>query len=141
MIQNKNPNLFKWSFKYSISAALAGILCCVAPAVLFMFGLMSGVYAISFANFFYKQDGSLGTGAWVLRIVALGIGIYGIYAFRKKQNQCSINPKRKRYNLILLTLTILILGLALFLSLERWSSWYFDSYIVPAQQQELNIKP
>ena len=36
-----------------------GMLCCVAPAVLFMFGLIGGVYAISFANFFYK-DGSTG---------------------------------------------------------------------------------
>lgn len=141
MTKNKNPNLFKWSFKYAFIAALAGILCCVAPAILFMFGLMSGVYAISFADFFYKEDGSTGTGAWALRVLALCIGIYGIYAFRKKQNQCSINPKRKRQNLILITIIILILGLGLFLSLEQWSSWYFDTYVVPAQQQELNIKP
>lgn len=141
MSQNKKPNLFKWSFKYAASAAIAGILCCVAPAILFMFGLMSGVYAISFADFFYKDDGSTGTGAWILRFIALCIGIYGIYAFRTKQNQCSIDPKRKRQNLILLTLTILILGIGLFLGLEKWSSWYFDKHIVPAQQKELNIRP
>jgi len=141
MTEQKNPNLIKWGVKYSISAAVAGILCCVAPAVLFMFGLMGGVYAISFADFFYKEDGSSGVGAWILKIIALGIGIYGVYRFRKKQNQCSIDPKRKQKNLILLIAMILVLGVGLFLSLEKWSAWYFDQYIVPAQQKELKIKP
>ena len=140
MTQKKDPNLIKWGVKYSISAALAGILCCVAPAVLFMFGLMGGVYAISFADFFYEEDGGSGTGAWILKILALCIGIYGVYKFRKKQNQCSIDPKRKKKNLILLSVIILTLGIGLFLSLEKWSAWYFDEYIVPAQQKELNIK-
>lgn len=140
MTQKKDPNLIKWGVKYSISAALAGILCCVAPAVLFMFGLMGGVYAISFADFFYEEDGSSGTGAWILKILALWIGIYGLYKFRKKQNQCSIDPRRKKKNLILLSVIILTLGIGLFLSLEKWSAWYFDEYIVPAQQKELNIK-
>lgn len=140
MTEKKDPNLVKWGVKYSISAAIAGILCCVAPAVLFMFGLMGGVYAISFADFFYKNDGSSGVGAWILKIIALGIGIYGVYSFRQKQNQCSIDPKRKRKNLILLIAMILVLGVGLFLSLEKWSSWYFDQYIVPAQQKELNVK-
>jgi len=78
MSEKKEPNLIKWGLKYSLSAAIAGILCCVAPAVLFMFGLMGGVYAISFADFFYEQDGSTGTGSFILRGVAVIIGIYGI---------------------------------------------------------------
>lgn len=140
MTEQKKPNLIKWGVKYSLSAAIAGILCCVAPAVLFMFGLMGGVYAISFADFFYEEDGSSGVGAWILKIIAIGIGIYGVYSFRKKQNQCSIDPKRKKKNLILLIAMILVLGVGLFLSLEKWSAWYFDEYIVPAQQKELKIK-
>ena len=140
MTQNKNPNLLKWGIKYSLSAAVTGMLCCVAPAVLFMFGLMGGVYAISFADFFYNEDGSSGIGAWILKIIALAIGFYGIYSFRKKQNQCSIDPKRKKKNLIVLIGIIVILGIGLFLSFEKWSAWYFDEYIVPAQQKELNIK-
>ncbi len=59
MATEKKPNLIKWSLKYSISAAVAGILCCFAPAVLFMFGIMGGVYAISFANFFYKEENGI----------------------------------------------------------------------------------
>ena len=140
MTQNKNPNLLKWGIKYSLSAAVTGMLCCVAPAVLFMFGLMGGVYAISFADFFYNEDGSSGTGAWILKIIAVAIGFYGIYSFRKKQNQCSIDPKRKKKNFIVLIGIIVILGIGLFLSFEKWSAWYFDEYIVPAQQKELNIK-
>ncbi|MGB0456679.1 MAG: hypothetical protein ACPGJN_07000, partial [Flavobacteriaceae bacterium] len=106
----------------------------------FMFGLMGGVYAISFADFFYNEDGSSGTGAWILKIIAVAIGFYGIYSFRKKQNQCSIDPKRKKKNLIILIGIIVILGIGLFLSFEKWSAWYFDEYIVPAQQKELKIK-
>tara|TARA_B100001093_G_scaffold406931_1_gene395489 strand:+ start:675 stop:1097 length:423 start_codon:yes stop_codon:yes gene_type:complete len=139
MTKNIKPNPLNWGVKYSVSAAITGILCCVAPAVLFMFGLMSGVYAISFADFFYQKDGSSGTGAWILRILALSVGIYGIYSFRKKQNQCSIDPKRKQKNLILLTIIIAILGIGTYLVLEKWSTWYFDSHIVPAQQKELKI--
>jgi hypothetical protein len=101
---------------------------------------MGGVYAISFADFFYNEDGSSGTGAWILKIIAVAIGFYGIYSFRKKQNQCSIDPKRKKKNLIVLIGIIVILGIGLFLSFEKWSAWYFDEYIVPAQQKELNIK-
>ena len=55
----KNPNVVKWSLKYGIMSALTGILCCVAPAILFMFGLMGGVVAISFADFFYSEDGTI----------------------------------------------------------------------------------
>jgi len=133
---NKEPNIFTWALKFAASAGIAGILCCVAPAVLFMFGLMGGIYAISFADFFYADDGSVGIGSWILRGLAVLIGVYGIYMFRKKQNQCSIDPKRKKKNLILVSIIIVVLGVGIFLSLEKWSSYYFDKHIVPAQQEE-----
>ena len=135
-IEKKEPNVVKWALKYAVSAGIAGIICCVAPAVLFMFGLMGGIYAISFADFFYAEDGSVGLGSWILRGMAVLIGIYGIYLYRKKQNQCSIDPKRKRKNLILMILITVVLGVGIFLTLEKWSSYYFDKHIVPAQQEE-----
>lgn len=134
----QEPNVYKWALKFASSAGIAGILCCVAPAILFMFGLMGGAYAISFADFFYNEDGSVGTGAWILRGVAVVIGVVGIYRYRKMQNQCSIDPKRKKKNLLLVGAIIVILGIGIFLSLEKWSSWYFDEYVVPAQQKELS---
>ena len=112
------------------------MLCCVAPAVLFMLGLMGGVVAISFADFFYKEDGSLGIGSIILRVFAIGLGIYAILIFRRKQNQCSINPKRKNLNMILLILLLTTFGVSFFLAFESMSSWYFDEYIVPQQQIE-----
>lgn len=134
----KNPNVIKWSLKYGIMSALAGILCCVAPAVLFMFGIMGGVVAISFADFFYAEDGSLGMGSVILRIIGLSIGCIAFFKFRKKQNQCSIDPKRKKINLTLLIILLLIFGLVFFLAMDSWSAWYFDKYIVPQQQIELS---
>jgi hypothetical protein len=139
-IDKNTPNLFTWALKFAASAGLAGVLCCVAPAILFMFGLMGGVYAISFADFFYQEDGSTGIGAWVLRVLAVLIGAFGVYKYKTKQNQCSIDPKRKNKNLVLVTIITIILGLVVFLSLEKWSSWYFDKYVVPAQQKELMDK-
>ncbi|HLT32304.1 MAG TPA: hypothetical protein VKZ98_00810 [Aquaticitalea sp.] len=137
---DKEPSVVKWGLKFAASAGIAGIICCVAPAVLFMMGLMGGIYAISFADFFYNEDGSVGIGSWILRIAAVIVGIYGIYLYRKKQNQCSIDPKRKKKNLLLVTFIIVILGIGIFLSLEKWSSWYFDKHIVPAQQEEYKSK-
>ena len=140
MTDNQNaeaPSLVKWGLSVAASAGLAGMLCCVAPMVLFMLGLMGGVYAISFANFFYEGDGSAGTGAWILRAIAVVIGLVGFWLYRRQQNQCSIDPGRKQKNLILVGGLIVILGVGFFLSLEALSSWYFDAYIVPAQQAEL----
>ncbi|MEM7110223.1 MAG: hypothetical protein AAF519_18490 [Bacteroidota bacterium] len=134
---NTEPNIVRWALKFASTAGIAGMLCCVAPAILFMFGIMGGAYAISFADFFYNANGSAGIGAWALRGVALLIGGYGIYAYRKRQNQCSIDPKRKKKNLVLVSLIVIVLGIGIFFTLEKWSSWYFDEHIVPAQQEEL----
>jgi hypothetical protein len=133
----QEPSVITWAIKVASSAGLAAILCCVAPAILFMFGLMGGVYAISFADFFYNDDGSAAAGAWVLRVAAVAIGAFGVYQFRKQQNQCSIDPKRKRNNLILVSIITVVLAAGIYLSLEKWSSWYFNEHIVPAQQEEL----
>lgn len=133
------PSVLKWALKFASAAGLSAMLCCVAPAVLFMFGIVGGSYAISFADFFYQEDGSAGVGAWALRIFALGLGIYGVYSYRKRQNQCSVDPKRKQLNLFLLTALIVLGGVGVYFMLEKWSASYFDEHIVPAQQEELGI--
>jgi|TARA_B110000240_G_C13513327_1_gene461353 amino acid transporter len=126
--------------KVSLSAALAGIICCIGPVVLFQFGLMSGVYAISFADFFYAEDGSIGTGAIILRVIGLFIVIIGVISYNKKED-CSVNSeKQKKINKILFAAIVLVISISLFLTLDEFSSIYFDKYIVPQQQIELNIK-
>ena len=140
--QTNQPSVWKWVLKVAASAGLAGMFCCVAPAVLFMFGLMGGVYAISFANFFYQEDGSAGFGAWGLRGLAVVIGVAGLLLYRRKQNQCSIDPRRKRKNVILASVMIPLLGLGFFFTLEKPSSWYFDTYgMAEFESSEVKQKP
>ena len=126
--------------KVSFSAALAGIICCIGPVVLFQLGLMSGVYAISFADFFYAENGSIGVGAIILRVVGLFIVVIGIASYNKKED-CSLNSKKqKKINKFLFGIIVLIISIYIFLTLDEFSSIYFDKYIVPQQQIELNIK-
>ena len=133
-------NLIKSIFKYGIASAFAGIVCCVAPMILFQLGVIGGIYAISFADFFYKSDGSLGLFGWIIRIIGLLIVCYGIYRFNIKEN-CSLNSdNQKRINKILFSVLLIIFSLTLFLSLEKLSSIYFDEYIVPAQKKEYKEK-
>ena len=138
--RDQKPPFTKWLLGLAATVGLTGMLCCVAPMVLFIFGIMGGVYAISFADFFYEPTGEAGTGAWILRVVAAVVAGIGIWRYRKAQNQCSIDPNRKRSNLILMTAMVGFLGVGAYLSLESLSSWYFDQYIVPAQQVELGLK-
>ena len=99
-------------------------------------GLMGGIYAISFADFFYAADGSAGLGAWLLRGLAALVGLVGTWLYYRRQNQCSIDPKRKRRNVALLALLVATLGTGAYLTFEKATSWYFDQYVVPAQQAE-----
>lgn len=130
------PGLWAWGLKVAASAGLAGMICCVAPAVLFAMGLMGGIYAISFADFFYAPDGSAGVGAWLLRGLAAVVGLVGVWLYSRRQNQCAIDPARKRKNLALLLLLVATLGTGAYLTFEKATSWYFDTYVVPAQQEE-----
>ena len=127
-------------FQYGIASALAGIVCCIAPMILFQLGLIGGIYAISFADFFYKPDGSLGLFGWLIRIIGLSIVCYGIYRFNIKED-CSLNSdNQKRINKLLFSVLLITFSLSLFLSLEKLSSIYFDEYIVPAQKKEYQEK-
>jgi uncharacterized membrane protein len=123
-------------FKYSLTAAVTSIFCCIAPVILFQAGLMSGIYAISFADFFYNEDGSVGIGAIILRALGFIILIYGIIKFNQKEN-CSLNTiKQKRINKLIFSFIISIITISFFWSMDEFSSYYFDKHIVPQQQLE-----
>lgn len=135
--ENTPPSILRLGVSIAASAGLTGMLCCVAPMLLFMLGVMSGTYAISFADFFYQEDGSAGVGAWLLRFIAVTMGLGGVLYYRGRQQQCTIDPREQQKNLVALMFVITTLGVGTFLSLEALSSWYFDMYIVPAQQEEM----
>ena len=138
-MSEKEPRFIKWALGLAASVGLTAMLCCVAPMLLFMLGILGGVYAISFADFFYEPSGQAGIGAWILRFLAVVLAVMGVWRFRRAQNQCSIDTGRKRLNLILVVAMVTVLGISAYLSLESLSSWYFNRYIVPAQQAELRI--
>tara|TARA_B110000008_G_scaffold267760_1_gene295165 strand:- start:52 stop:456 length:405 start_codon:yes stop_codon:yes gene_type:complete len=126
--------------KVSFAAALTGIICCIGPVILFQFGIIGGIYAISFADFFYSDDGSIGFGAVLLRIIALIVIVFGIRSYNKKED-CTLNTKKqKSINKILFGLILIVFTISIFMTLDEFSSIYFDEYIVPQQQIELNIK-
>ncbi len=130
------PNPFAVAVKYGIRAAFAALVCCVAPVVLVLFGLMGGIAALSFTGWFYNDDGSASWAGWLLRAAAVGIGVLGLVLYRRKQNQCSIDKRRRRKNLTILTTTLLIIGLAAFMALDRASTLVYEKYLTPMQQQE-----
>jgi hypothetical protein len=66
---------------------VAEILCCVTPAVAFMFGLMVGAVAISFADFFYNSNGSVSVDCWILRGFTVVIVAFGVYLFGAKRKK------------------------------------------------------
>jgi hypothetical protein len=74
---------------------------------------------------------------WLLRIAALGIGVVGIFLYRRKQNQCSIDKHRRRKNLGILIVSLGAIAIAAFLALDRGSTWVFEKYVTPLQQEEL----
>jgi len=131
------PNPFAVALRYGLGAAFAALVCCVAPAVLVLFGLMGGVAALSFTGRFYNPDGSASWAGWLLRGVALAIGVAAVFLYRRKQNQCSIDPARKRRNLAALVASLLLIGAAAFLALDRASTMVFESTVAPLQQREL----
>ena len=48
--------------------------------------------------------------------------------------------KQKTINKILFAFILLLVSISIFLTLDEFSSIYFDEHIVPQQQIELNIK-
>ena len=75
-----------------------------------------------------------------MRIIALIVIVFGIRSYNKKEDCTSNTKKQKSINKILFGLILLVFTLSIFMTLDEFSSIYFDEYIVPQQQIELNIK-
>lgn len=130
------PSPWKSALKFGFLAGLVGMFCCVAPAVLFLLGLMSAAFAVSFADFFYRSDDSPGVGAWVLRGLGAVIGVAGLALYRRRQDQCSLDPRRRRVNLFLAACVLTLVGVTTFFALGETTGWYFANYVVPARDAE-----
>jgi hypothetical protein len=82
------------------------------------------------------DDAPPGLWAWDLRGRAVLVGIGGVWGDHRRQRRCSMDPARKHKNLALLLLLVATLGTGAYLTFEEATSWYFNEYIVPAQQAE-----
>ena len=130
--------MIKDILKYGLGASIAGLFCCVAPAVLFALGIGSGIFAFQFADFFYNIDGSANTAGWVLRGLGLAVIGYGIYKYNKKES-CSINtPKQKRLNKILFAVTLTCVALILYILFTKFTTDYFEVIDVTRQLEYEN---
>lgn len=127
--------MIKDIIKYGLGSSVAALFCCVGPAVLFFFGLSSGIFAFQFADFFYNVDGSVNAYGWALRGAGLAVLAYGIYKYNKKES-CSLNtPKQKRLNKIIFASILLFIGFGLYFLFTELTTNYFEVIDITRQQE------
>lgn len=95
------------AIRIGILGGLTGILCCVGPTVLAIFGIVSAATAFSWATDLYDNY------AWWFRIggLALMAGVFMLVL--RKRNQCSIAGARNARKKILIALGVAVATYAL----------------------------
>ena len=125
--------MIKDVFKYGLTASITALFCCVLPSILFAFGIGSGIFAFTFADFFYNTDGSANIYGWSLRAIGIGIVIYGIYKYNKKES-CSLNsPAEKFQNKLLFASILITLSVVLYMLFTHLTTEYFEVIDVTRQ--------
>ncbi|TAJ97510.1 hypothetical protein EPO44_12450 [bacterium] len=81
-------------------SGLVGMLCCVTPAVLVLFGLTTATAAVSLATRWYAEY------AWYLRATALLLAIAGVVLYLRRRNACSLRGARANLSLIVTTFVV-----------------------------------
>ncbi len=90
-----------------------GILCCVGPSVLAMFGIISGATALAWANNLY------GNYAWWFRLSGLGVLALLVWIALRRRNQCSLGGIR-RLRWLATTLGIAVGTYAVLYAVTTW---------------------
>lgn len=76
-------------WRIGITSGLVGILCCVGPTVLALFGIVSGATALAWATDLYDNY------AWWFRLAGLAVLVGLVVGSLRRRNQCSIDGVRK----------------------------------------------
>lgn len=95
-------------------SGLVGMLCCVTPAVLVLFGLTTASAAVSLGTRWYAQY------AWTLRGIALALAGAGIMLHLRRRNACSLRGARANLGLIVTTFIVGVLTYAAFYGFTTW---------------------
>ena len=112
--QTYQQGLQKFGIGLGLFSGLVGMLCCVTPAVLVLFGLTTATAAVSLATRWYAEY------AWYLRGAAVLLAIAGIVLHLRRRNACSLRGARTNLGLIVTTLTVGVLTYAAFYGFTTW---------------------
>lgn len=101
-------------WRLGITSGLVGILCCVGPTVLALFGIISGATALAWANNLY------GNYAWWFRLGGLGVLSLLVWIALRRRNQCSLaGIRRLRWRLA----TMLAIAAGTYVFLYALTTW------------------
>jgi hypothetical protein len=101
-------------WRIGITGGLVGILCCVGPTVLALFGIVSAGTAFVWANDLYDSY------AWWFRLGGLVVLVTLTWVALRRRNQCSIAGVRKlRWRL----LGVLAIAMGTYLALYGLTTW------------------
>lgn len=95
-------------------SGLVGMLCCVTPAVLVLFGLTTATAAVSLATRWYTEY------AWHLRGAAALVALVGVTIHLRRRNACSLRGARA--NLVLIVTTAVV-GVLAYGALYWFTTW------------------
>jgi uncharacterized membrane protein len=112
--QSNQQNSQKFGIVLGVLSGLAGMLCCVTPAVLVLFGLTTATAAVSLATRWYTEY------AWYLRSAALLLAAAGITLHLKRRNACSLRGARANFGLIATTFVVGVLTYGAFYWFTTW---------------------
>jgi hypothetical protein len=102
------------TWRIGITGGLVGILCCVGPTVLALFGIVSAGTAFVWANSLYDN------GAWWFRLGGLVVLVALTWAALRRRNQCSLSGLRSlRWRL----LGVLAIAVGTYLALYALTTW------------------
>lgn len=101
-------------WRIGITGGLVGILCCVGPTALALFGIISAGTAFVWANDLYDNY------AWWFRLSGLVVLGLLVWVSLKRRNQCSLAGMRRRRWRLLGTLGIAVGTYAILYAVTTW---------------------
>lgn len=104
----------KFGIGLGLLSGLVGMLCCVTPAVLVLFGLTTATAAVSLGTRWYAEY------AWTLRGIALVLAGAGIMLHLHRRNACSLRGARANLRLIVTTAVVGVLAYGAFYWFTAW---------------------
>jgi hypothetical protein len=101
-------------WRIGITGGIVGILCCVGPTVLGLFGIISAATAFAWANNLYDNY------AWWFRLGGLAVMGALVWISLRRQRQCSIAGMRRRRQRLLAVLAIAAATYAVLYAVTTW---------------------